>query len=307
MNKEDFLEEKYIKTKKKYRKIITYVNGENALREKHERIVSLLKQECSDSIFAKAYKEHSSIVKNAKAHMFNDIFLFFDVKDFFPSINHNYLIKRLYKELNKNGKTSINSCSKLVELCSVKDKGLPLGLVSSPILSNIYMKEFDNILYGKLKKMNLKNVIYTRYADDIVISFKAENIDWTIYSAIKECVNKCLKQVHLKSNVNKERIYDIRKGGHVRITGINIVIENDNYRKITVGRKRKDKLYCDVIKYYNQLQKDRNIALKIKGNEAFILSVEGKQYENCYSKNMMEVIKEYGYDTLHDMIKAMEY
>ena len=55
MNKELFLEEKYIKTKKKYRKIVTYVDGENLLREKHERIVSLLKQECSDSIFAKAY------------------------------------------------------------------------------------------------------------------------------------------------------------------------------------------------------------------------------------------------------------
>lgn len=307
MNKEDFLEEKYIKTKKKCRKIITYVNGENILREKHERIVSLLKQECSDSIFAKAYLEHSSIVKNAKAHMYNDIFLFFDVKDFFPSINHNYLIQRLYKELNKNGNTSINSCSKLVKLCSVNDKGLPLGLVSSPILSNIYMKEFDNILYGKLKKMKLQNVIYTRYADDIVISFKAEDIDIDINSNIRECVNRCLRQVHLKSNANKERIYDIRKGGHVRITGINIVIENDNYRRITVGRKRKDKLYSDVMNYYKQLPNDRKIALKIKGNESFILSVEGKEYETCYSKNMMQAIKGYGFDSLHDMIKAMEY
>ena len=67
MNKELFLEEKYIKTKKKYRKIVTYVDGENLLREKHERIVSLLKQECSDSIFAKAYIEHSSIVKIPEA------------------------------------------------------------------------------------------------------------------------------------------------------------------------------------------------------------------------------------------------
>lgn len=61
--------------------------------------MSLLKQECSDSIFAKAYIEHSSIVKNAKAHMYNDIFLFFDVKDFFPSINHNYL---KFKDYTKN-------------------------------------------------------------------------------------------------------------------------------------------------------------------------------------------------------------
>ncbi len=36
----------------------------------------------------------------------------------------------------------------------------------------VYLKEFDGILYGKLKKLELENVIYTRYADDICISFK---------------------------------------------------------------------------------------------------------------------------------------
>lgn len=307
MNKKEFLEEKYIKTKNKYRKIVTYVEGENPLREKHEQIVSLLKQECSNSIFAKAYIDHSSIVKNAKAHMYNDIFMFFDVKDFFPSINHNYLIQRLYSELSRNGNVSINSCSKLIELCSVNDKGLPLGLVTSPILSNIYMKEFDNILYGKLKKMDLNNVIYTRYADDIVISYKADMINLDINAKIKKCVYKCLKQVHLKSNERKERIYDIRTGRHVRITGVNIIVENDNYRKLTVGRKKKDRLYNDTISYYLQQKKDRVIALNIKGTESFILSVEGKEYEKCYSENMKDIVKQYGYGSLHDMIQALKY
>lgn len=307
MDKEIFLEEKYIKTKNKYRKIVTYADGENLLRVKHEQIVSLLKKECSNSIFAKAYMEHSSIVKNAKAHMYNDIFLYFDVKDFFPSINHNYLIERLYKELSKNNNVSINSCSKLVELCSVADKGLPLGLVTSPILSNIYMKEFDNILYGKLKKMDLDNVIYTRYADDIVISYKADAVNMDIYKEIREIVYMCLKQVHLRSNEKKERIYDIKKGGHVRITGINVVLENDNYRKLTVGRKKKDSLYNEAIVYYLQQKKDRQEALTIKGNESFILSVEGKEYEKCYSENMKNVIKQYGFESLHDMIQALEY
>ncbi len=307
MDKEIFLEQKYIKTKNKYRKIVTYADGENLLRVKHEQIVSLLKKECSNSIFAKAYMEHSSIVKNAKAHMYNDIFLYFDVKDFFSSINHNYLIERLYKELSKNNNVSIHSCSKLVELCSVADKGLPLGLVTSPILSNIYMKEFDNILYGKLKKMNLDNVIYTRYADDIVISYKADAINMDVYKEVKERVYMCLKQVHLRSNEKKERIYDIKKGGHVKITGINVVLENDNYRKLTVGRKKKDSLYNEAILYYLQQKKDSQEALAIKGNESFILSVEGKEYEKCYSESMKNVIKQHGFETLHDMIQALEY
>lgn len=91
-----------------------------------------------------------------------------------------------------------------------------------------------------------------------------------------------------KSNENKERVYDIRKGGHVRITGINVIVENDNYRKLTVGRKRKDRLYNDVMSYYMQRIKDREKALSIKGNESFILSVEGKEYEKCYSEKYEE-------------------
>lgn len=306
MNKSLFLEEKYIKTKNKYRKIVTYKEGDNPLRIKHEQINSFLKQECKNSIFAKAYVEHSSIVKNAKAHMYNDIFLFFDVKDFFPSINHNHLISRLYNELSKNHDVSINSCSKLVEMCTVQDKGLPLGLATSPILSNIYMKEFDNVLYGKLKKLELCNIIYTRYADDIAISYKGDFIDRDICRKIKESVYACLEQVHLRSNQKKEKIYDIKKGGHIKVTGINIVLEENNYRKLTIGRKKKDQLYNDTIAYYSQKIKDTQKALTIKGNESFLLSVEGIQYEKCYSKNMKEVIKQCGFESLHDMIQALE-
>ena len=59
--------------------------------------------------------------------------------------------------------------------------------------------------------------------------------------------------------------------------------------------------------YYMQRIKDREKALSIKGNESFILSVEGKEYEKCYSENMKKIIKEYGYDSLHDMIRAIKY
>ena len=39
-------------------------------------------------------------------------------------------------------------------------------------LSNIYLKPFDIQLYNKLKRLKCDNIIYTRYVDDMVISFK---------------------------------------------------------------------------------------------------------------------------------------
>lgn len=306
MYNQEYLEERYIKTKNKIRKIVTYKEGENPLRKKHEQIEKYLCERCKSSIFAKAYIQNSSISKNAKAHMYNDVFVFFDVKDFFPSINHNYLVAQLYKELKKQADVSINSCSKLVDICSVHDKGLPLGLVTSPILSNIYMKEFDNILYGKLKRIGLDNIIYTRYADDIVISYKCDGIREESVQQIKECVYLCLKKVHLKSNEKKERVFFIKKGGHVRVTGINIICDENNFRTLTVGRKKKDRLFNDAVNYVLEKNNDTNVALQIKGYESFVLSVEGSQYENCFSNKMKDLVKEMGYSSLHELIRSIE-
>lgn len=65
-------------------------------------------------------------------------------------------------EINKSSQISRRECYEIVRKCSVGSKGLPLGLVSSPVLANLYLKEFDGLLYGKIKKMGLKNPIYTR-------------------------------------------------------------------------------------------------------------------------------------------------
>ena len=68
-----------------------------------------------------------------------------------------------------------------------------------------YMKEFDGLLYGKLKKMELNNPIYTRYADDIVISFKTGKDDFEKIDNIKAEVQSLLKKVHLTLNEKKRK------------------------------------------------------------------------------------------------------
>jgi len=63
-----------------------------------------------------------------------------------------------------------------------------VGFITSPILSNIYMKEFDNIFYGRLKELGQSNIIYTRYADDMIISFNTRKTLSNIYDVCKKLV-----------------------------------------------------------------------------------------------------------------------
>ncbi|WP_168198382.1 reverse transcriptase domain-containing protein [Crassaminicella thermophila] len=300
---------KYIPKKNAFRKIVTY-REDNNIRVMHEKITSFIVKNTLPSKFSKAYIKNRSIVTNAKAHMYNDIFLMMDIQRFFSNINHNKLINVLYYELNK--KENIISkvdCTKIVDYCSVGNKGLPIGFVTSPVLSNLYLKEFDNILYGKLKKYNLENVIYTRYADDLTISFK-KNSSYAndIIVNIQNTIANLLKRYSLKINERKTKIIDLNKSNHVRITGINIIKDDNNFRRLSVGKKRKNELYWSAINYFLTDKDNRNDAEldKIKGMQSFILSVEKTGYENSFSKAMKSKINELGYNSLKELIDKLE-
>lgn len=237
--------------------------------------------------------------------MYNDIFIKMDIKNFFPSINHEYMAECLFFELNKNTQISRKECYDIVRKCSVGEKGLPLGLVSSPALTNLYMKEFDGLLYGKLKKMELNNPIYTRYADDMVISFKTGENDEENIKAVKAEVQCLLKKVHLTLNEKKTKIYTLNKSNHVRITGISVTKDEKNYRHISVGRKLKNQIFWDAINMYDKDIKDYSQIEHLKGLLSFVLSIEKKNFEDSYSANMKLLVAERGYGSLKELIKDL--
>ena len=301
------LQIKYIPKRNGYRRIVTYRNGEQDLKKFHKNINLLIEKRVIHSKFAKAYIKNRSIISNAKIHMYNDIFIMVDIKDFFQSINHMRMVNLLFIELNKGNKNRVVNkvtCKKIVDSCSISNKGLGVGLIPSPALANIYLKQFDSILYGTLKKLNLENIRYTRYADDMTISYRGTS------SATMEVINvisKILKRYGLKLNNKKNKIIDLNKSNHVRVTGIIISKDDDNNRTLTVGRKRKNDLYHKTIEL---IRKEETIRLKseinkVKGMQSFILSVEGIEYEKTYSNGMKEVIKDLGYTTLKDIIDSL--
>ncbi|WP_404349044.1 hypothetical protein LG311_01780 [Sutcliffiella horikoshii] len=303
---------KYIKKKNKLRKIITY--KDDTMREKHKKVNEVLNKTLLYSKFSKAYIKGTSIFENAKAHMFNDTFLKLDIKDFFNSINHKVLLRILYYEMNKKFENKIvydkNTCEKLIKNCSISNSGVPLGLITSPALANIYLKEFDNILYGKLKMLSLENVIYTRYADDLTISFKSNPNDKEIIRLIEQQVVTLLKRYNLKLNEKKTKYVSLDKSNHVRVTGLSIIKDANNYRRISIGRKQINELFynaIDCFKIYNShgIISSSYEVKKIKGLESFILSIEKTGYDNRFSNGMKEEIKKLGFANLSELIKSL--
>lgn len=87
-----------------------------------------------------------------------------DVRKFFASIDHEKLIEIFKRHINDM--ETIWLVERIVESfqSTGPGKGLPLGNLTSQLLVNVYMNEFDQFVKHKLKAK-----YYIRYADDFVI------------------------------------------------------------------------------------------------------------------------------------------
>lgn len=107
-----------------------------------------------------------------------------DIKKFFASIDHSILLQILGKHIvDKDVIGLLGTIIRSFE--TTPGKGLPLGNLTSQLLVNIYMNEFDHFMKHKLKAKH-----YIRYADDFVVvsiyRYELENILKKMNQFLKE-------------------------------------------------------------------------------------------------------------------------
>lgn len=152
----------------------------------------------------------------------------------------------------------------------------------------------------------MENPIYTRYVDDITVSFKYSNRipPIEVENQVVDLAQSLLSKYGLQLNNRKKRSYNLNISNHVRITGINITKQPDNKRLLTVGRATKNELYWGAIDCLKS--RDPEKIAHIKGMQSFILSIEKNGYEKCYSKAMIQQIRNLGFFSLKELIDSLD-
>jgi len=276
-NPNDFIKEITIKKGRKLRKLVTYrtnVNGET-LREIHKLILDYVERRHVFSSSSYAYRCGFSIYDCVKTHKNGISFIKLDIKDFFGTININKLKNRL--EVPPNVTRSLQD--ELIDCCSFDEK-IPLGYITSPILSDVYLKSIDNLLLSKIKEY--KDVTYTRYADDLIFSFMSR-ISVEKYVDIKKVASEALSTLGLKLNDEKSTFITLNYyGDHVKLLGLNIV-KSKRSNKITIGKKYIFDTALMYLKFIEDVHNDIDSESKlytekrISGRIAFIKQIEGAQ------------------------------
>jgi len=183
-----------------------------------------------------AYVKQRCTIDAIKKHQQNESRWFskLDFSNFFGSTTLEFVMSQLsiiypFNEIMKDedGRTQLTQA---MSLCFLNG-GLPQGTPISPMLTNLLMIPLDHKLANTLRKFNSNKYVYTRYADDILISskysFNHQDIFNYVLSVIKEF------DAPYKLNPDKSR-YGSSAGSN---WNLGIMLNKDN--QMTIGHKKK--------------------------------------------------------------------
>ena len=134
-----------------------------------------------------------------------------DLRAYFDNVRHDVLLAKVAQRVRD---ADVLHLLKMM-LQASGQKGVPQGGVISPLLSNLYLNEVDQML--ERAKETTRNgkytyVEYARYADDLVILVDAfPRHDWLL-KAVDKRLREELAKLHVEINEAKSRVVDLGKG-----------------------------------------------------------------------------------------------
>ena len=202
-----------------------------------------------------AYVKNRCTVDAVKRHQKNNSKWFgkLDLHDFFGSTTLDYVIKMFsmvfpFSEIVKfpNGEAELRKALDLAFL----NGGLPQGTPLSPLITNVMMIPVDYKLANAFRDFDKQRFIYTRYADDFIISSK---VDFDVHR-VEKLVVDTLHEFGAPFTINESKTRYGSSAG--RNWNLGVMLNKDN--EITVGHKKKRQFQSMLYNYITD--KNRGIS-----------------------------------------------
>lgn len=195
-----------------------------------------------------AYIKNRCTVDAVKRHQSNESkwFAKLDLHDFFGSTTLDFVMSMFsmifpFSEVVKvpEGKAQLRKALELAFL----DGGLPQGTPISPLITNVMMIPVDFKLTKAFRNYEKQQFVYTRYADDFIISSK---YDFDVHEVEKVVVDT-LKGFGAPFSINASKTRYGSSAG--RNWNLGVMLNKDN--EITVGYKKKRQFQSMMYNYIN--------------------------------------------------------
>lgn len=274
------------------------------LKDRQRLIVNHLQNHCKilETPWAYAYVKGLSAIDALRKHQENQSkwFLKLDIKDFFPSCTQTKVLdtlRHIFPICSWNEADKLALDELLIEHCFFGDNPhLPQGAVTSPFLSNLVMVPHDWKIADILRNaqnhgLPKQKYVYTRYADDIIISSKGQ-FDWHIMQRL------------IQEQLTPEFILKAEKTRYGSSAGRNwnlgCMLNVDN--NITIGHKQKEewkrKMMDIIIRFNNNAPIPLAERQQLMGLLSYYRSIEPdyfnyliRHYHEKYQVNFETIIK----------------
>jgi RNA-directed DNA polymerase len=183
----------------------------------HRSFISRLSYEVPDHVHG--FVRGRSTVTNASQHLGKACVLRMDLEDFFPSISSTTIKASLQAQGYEDKAANI-----AVSIVTIADK-LPIGLSTSPFLSNLVFLDTDRSLAQYVRSENLS---FTRYVDDLTFSGEVTDRHLADIRCILDSAGW---------SVNTRKTAFMRRGGPQYVTGL-YVGETDRPRIPRTTKRR---------------------------------------------------------------------
>jgi RNA-directed DNA polymerase len=134
-----------------------------------------------------------------------------DLRAYFDNIRHHQVLEKVARRVND---AQVLHLLKLI-LAATGKKGVGQGSVLSPLLSNLYLTEVDQML-ERAKEVTRRgpytHLEYCRWADDLVVLVDAyPRQDWLV-TAVTKRLGEEVAKIQVEINPEKSRLVDLSKG-----------------------------------------------------------------------------------------------
>lgn len=211
-----------------------------------------------------------------------------DIKKFFYTINHRCLMNILERRIPCRRTRFLLS---LIIYSTGENLGLPLGNLTSQILANIYMNEFDQFVKHELRIRH-----YVRYADDIILIVNGKDRAREVLASCEKYLNEYLKlEIHETKS-------------HIQLAKTTVSSLGFRYKKsvLDVDKKFRKKVIRYLMKLpehinikYTTGQAERTINswmnhIRATGSETFIDHlIKRFDYIEKSRRGVVKIVKEY--------------
>ena len=178
-----------------------------------------------------------------------------DLKSYFDNIRHHLLLRKLAMRVED---PAILHLVKQILKANGK-RGVPQGGVLSPLLANLYLNELDQAMEEEMSKRRREGrwerVVYTRYADDLVILVDGYPQWQPHVGMIQKRLEQELRKVAIEINEEKTKVVDFGSGGSFGFLGFDFRAGRNWLGKRFVLRTPMRKKQSDLIRRVGRILK----------------------------------------------------